>query len=934
MKKFLLLLLCAISFFSISQEIAPVTFRLDLNEVIDNIPNYGEAEVFIQTNVANWVDIPMEDIGGNGIYRKNINITHPVDQNIDVFYRFKVTSFGTNGLPYTLWEGGINSDSTCLFDPSTQGLAGGDIRKVVVPQELIDNGTYVNPTGEFKLTHCFNVCGNSSCPPEPCLDGLISTGAYQQCVNGGSQALIVFEWQTECEIQSVEYTNAEGVGPFTYPVNSDALNFGVYAGTPNMPPNWSVEHQLTVNFTDGTQSDPIFYTPEPCIPGCTDPNSESYNPWATIDNGSCEGDNGGESDCDPGDYEITISVTLDNWPGETSWTLVSLSDGGIPIQMPQGEYDYSDVGQTYDYTVCIDGQGVELIINDSYGDGLVGGNTPGNVVITDCDGNVLWTLTDVAPNLDFDYVAYSGPVFGNACSGTTPILGCTDPDYQEFNPEATVDNGTCENLHVYGCIDTTSYNYDPNATINAIVPICEYTLWIGDAAADGWGNSYIGVYQNGEVLGTYTMGPGLYEQIFPIILETNSPVYVYYFEVAFPQQSPQEVEFQTWHNSFKLINADGVELMYEGQNPFANNGQGALQPFEAPFYPKYSALPYCGDYCVPTILGCMDSTSFNYNPNANVDDGSCITIVYGCTNELAYNYNPEANVDDGSCIPVIYGCTDPTSWNYNPDANVEDGSCIYFGCTDPSALNYDPAANVDNGTCIYPVYGCTDPEAFNYNPEANVDDGSCIPVIYGCMDPTMFNFNPIANTDNGSCIPVMFGCTDSTALNYDPMANTDNGTCILPIAGCTDPNAYNYDPTANVSDSTACLYDAGCIGGPGEPYWLNDPCFAWVIDVDVYCCEVEWDASCQSMYNYCVDGWPVGIDEMDVNGIIVYPNPTNNTLNIETHLSFTYELRDAMGKLMLTGKDKRLELGKYSDGVYFLTIIHNEKKFNKRIIKQ
>ena len=81
-----------------------------------------------------------------------------------------------------------------------------------------------------------------------------------------------------------------------------------------MPPNWSVEHQLTVNFTDGTQSDPIFYTPEPCIPGCTDPNSESYNPWATIDNGSCEGNNGGESDCDPGDYEITISVTLDIWP--------------------------------------------------------------------------------------------------------------------------------------------------------------------------------------------------------------------------------------------------------------------------------------------------------------------------------------------------------------------------------------------------------------------------------------------------------------------------------------------------------------------------------------------------------------------------------------------------------------------------------------------
>ena len=41
-----------------------------------------------------------------------------------------------------------------------------------------------------------------------------------------------------------------------------------------------------------------------------------------------------------------------------------------------------------------------------------------------------------------------------------------------------------------------------------------------------------------------------------------------------------------------------------------------------------------------------------------------------------------------------------------------------------------------------------------------------------------------------------------------------------------------------------------------------------------------------------------------------------------------------MGKLILTGGDKSLELGQYEDGVYILTLIHKEKRFSKRIIKQ
>ena len=256
--------------------------------------------------------------------------------------------------------------------------------------------------------------------------------------------------------------------------------------------------------------------------------------------------------------------------------------------------------------------------------------------------------------------------------------------------------------------------------------------------------------------------------------------------------------------------------------------------------------------CVPIVLGCMNELAFNYNANANTND-TCIAVVEGCTSEIAINYDSLANTDDGSCIGVVYGCTDVNAFNYNVSANIDDGSCIdiVYGCTDPAMFNYNSNANIDNGNCIPFVYGCTDSIMFNYNPLANADNNSCIPFIYGCTDPSMLNYNASANTEDFSCITYIYGCMDSTAFNYDPLANTENGSCITVVLGCMDLNAYNYNDLANVNDTLSCLYDAGCFTGPGIPYWLNDQCYAWVISVDDYCCENEWDTICQLTYDYC-----------------------------------------------------------------------------------
>ena len=77
------------------------------------------------------------------------------------------------------------------------------------------------------------------------------------------------------------------------------------------------------------------------------------------------------------------------------------------------------------------------------------------------------------------------------------------------------------------------------------------------------------------------------------------------------------------------------------------------------------------------LYGCTDPTMYNYDPLANIDNGSCLPFVYGCTDSTMYNYNPLANTNDGSCEPYIYGCTDSTAYNFDTSSNTNDGSCLY-----------------------------------------------------------------------------------------------------------------------------------------------------------------------------------------------------------------------------------------------------------------
>jgi len=557
----------------------------------------------------------------------------------------------------------------------------------------------------------------------------------------------------------------------------------------------------------------------------------------------------------PNCVPTTIVINLDQYQGETSWDVKDST--GMVVADGSGYYNQADYAIVVEQA-CLPIGPLFFTIYDNYGDGLNGalwGGLDGSYYLIQCNDTLVYG-TDAAFGNDSIHVFVS--------DGCPPVMGCMDPAYVQFNPLADTDDGSCIDLKIFGCVDSTMYNYDPTANTMALIPNCDYILTLTDLVGDGWVGSSLEVKQDTNVW-YFSLDTAAFSNDYTINLQSPKPVS---FKFTVSAQASQSAA----HCGFKLTNPLG-QTMIE-----------ILPPFISPLF-KHIAPTYCGNLCIEKTLGCMDPLAVNYIDTVNTDDGSCyytpgctnssyleyytqgftadyndgscsVSAIWGCTDTIAFNYDSLANIDNGGCTPVILGCMESLAFNYNPLANTP-GPCVLltYGCTDPTMFNFNQLANTDDGGCEPYVFGCTDSIMFNYNPLANSDNNSCIPFISGCTDPSMLNYNSQANTEDFSCIAYVYGCMDSVALNFDPLANTDNGSCIEIIMGCMDPNAYNYESIANVNDSISCLYNANCITGPGNPYWLNNECYAWVISVDDYCCENDWDTVCQATYDYCGGSW-------------------------------------------------------------------------------
>ena len=180
-----------------------------------------------------------------------------------------------------------------------------------------------------------------------------------------------------------------------------------------------------------------------------------------------------------------VVINLDQYQSETSWDIKDTS--GTIYASGGGYYSQPDYATVIE-NVYIPKGDLIFTIYDTYGDGLNGAlwqGQDGSYYLTQCNDTLIYG-TNPAFGYDTSHVFVS-----DSCP---PILGCTDINYVEYNHFATVDDGSCQTLKIFGCTDSTMFNYDSLANTMNMIDSCDYTLILHDLMGNGWVGSKLTIY--------------------------------------------------------------------------------------------------------------------------------------------------------------------------------------------------------------------------------------------------------------------------------------------------------------------------------------------------------------------------------------------------------------------------------------------------------
>lgn len=272
-----------------------------------------------------------------------------------------------------------------------------------------------------------------------------------------------------------------------------------------------------------------------------------------------------------------------------------------------------------------------------------------------------------APNLDPYNVCDGNLPPLNGCTNTNEILGCTDPVALNYNPQATVNDGSCiYNLQV-GCTDQQACNYNDLAIIDD--GTCEYLTCAGCTDEDATNYDPTATIDDGTCFYTNIQGctdPDAYNYNPIATVDDGSCVYECVWPTIFYDEHCTQGDLSNFYIDVE-VSTLGNGAPYTITNSFNNQQQ------------------------VMSLAG-----TFTIGPFPN---GTLVAIqVSSNTLENCFLTSQLITLDCGA--GGVYGCTDPEALNYNPEATIDDGSCEYPGVEEVEINNFtlypNPARDIIN----------------------------------------------------------------------------------------------------------------------------------------------------------------------------------------------------------------------------------------------